>query len=118
LSPEEQRVLDELFGDGGVGVKEVIEGERRLFILPKVTLPVGSVPAEAFGIYHASPHGGYSTRLFFEASIKGANGATPPTTTDVFLGRTMHAASWNGVPADLPPHEGILAHLRLYEATP
>jgi len=30
----------------------------------------------------------------------------------------MHAASFNGVPADLPPHQGILAHLRLYEAAP
>jgi len=118
LSPDEQRVLDDLFGDAGVGVTEVVEGARHLFILPKVTLPAGSVPAAAFGIYHASPHGGYSTRLFLEQPIKGANGTTPQTTTEMFFGRTMHAASWNGVPADLLPHEGILAHLQLYEATP
>lgn len=119
MTPQEQLVLDELFGDGGVSVKEVVDNGRRLFILPKITLPAGSVPAEAFGIYQASPHNsGYSTRLFLEAPIRGANGNTPQTTAEMFFGRTMYAASWNGVPADLPPHEGILAHLRLYEATP
>ena len=28
----------------------------------------------------------------------------------------MYAASFNGVPADLPLHQCILAHLRLYES--
>jgi hypothetical protein len=114
LSHEEQRALEAL---AGPGVREVVEPSRRLIILPKVTLPPGSQPAEAFAIYHASAHGGYSTRLFFEVPIRGASGVTPQTVTDSLCGRTMYAASYNGVPADLPPHQGILAHLRLYEAT-
>ena len=113
MSGEEQRALEGAFGEG---VQEVVEGNRRLIILPKVTLPAGSVPAAASAIYHASAHGSYTTRLFFEAPITGANGVQPPVTTEVFFGRTMYAASFNGVPADLPPHQGILAHLRLYEA--
>jgi hypothetical protein len=118
LIAAERGILDELFGDGDDVVQEIVADGRRLIILPKVTLPVGSVPATAFGIYHASAHGGYETRLFFEVPITGANGVMPQTTVDVLHGRTMYAASWNGVPADLPPHQGILAHLRLYEAAP
>ena len=114
MSPEEQRGLEAI---AGLGVHEVLESSRRLIILPKVKLPVGSAPAEAFAIYHASAHGGYSTRLFFEVAIRGANGVTPQTVSDLLCGRTMHAASYNGVPADLPLHQGVLAHLRLYEAT-
>ncbi len=112
MSGDEQRTLDVLFGPG---VREVIEPTRRLIILPKVKLPFGASPAEAFAIYHASVHSGYSTRLFFETPIRNTHGVTPQTTVEVLCGRTMHAASYNGVPADLPFHQGILAHLRLYE---
>ncbi len=115
MSPAEERTLETAFGPG---VREVVDDCRRLIILPIVTLPAGSKPAAAFAIYHASAHGGYSTRLFFETPICGANGVTLPTVTEVLCGRTMFAASYNGVPADLPPHQGILAHLRLYEAAP
>jgi hypothetical protein len=113
LTAAEQRALDAAFGEG---VREIHEGGLRLFVIPKLTLPAGAVPAEAFAIYCASAHTGYQTRLFLEAPIRGANGQTPPTTTAVLCGRTMYAASFNGVPAELPPHQGILAHLRLYEA--
>jgi len=115
LTPEEKRALEAI---AGTGVREVTEGGRRLIILPKVKLPAGSAPSEAFAIYHASAHGGYSTRLFFEVPVRGANGVTPQTASDTLCGRTMHAASYNGVPANLPLHQGVLAHLRLYEATP
>jgi len=115
LSGDELRTLEALAGSG---VREVVEPPRRLIILPKLKLPAGAAPSAAFAIYHASAHGGYSTRLFFETPIRGANGATPQTVTDVLCGRTMYAASYNGVPADLPLHQGILAHLRLYEAAP
>ena len=115
MSADELRALEAL---AGPGVREVVEPGRRLIILPKVKLPAGSKPTEAFAIYYASAHGNYATRLFFEAPICGANGVTPPTVTEALCGRTMYAASYNGVPADLPPHQGILAHLRLYEAAP
>jgi hypothetical protein len=113
LTADDQRALETTFGPG---VREVFEGDARLIVVPKLTLPLGAVPREAFAIYHASPHSGYSTRLFLEVPIRGASGQTPATTTAVLCGRTLYAASFNGVPADLPPHQGILAHLRLYEA--
>jgi hypothetical protein len=113
LTALEQRALETAFG---AGVYEVFEGSSRLIIVPKLRLPPGAVPEEAFAIYHASPTAGYQTRLFLEVPIRGANGQTPQTTTAVLCGRTMYAASFNGVPAQLPPHQGILAHLCLYEA--
>ena len=112
MTAEEKRGLDAAFGPG---IREMQEGGLRLFSIPRLRMPVGAVPGEVFAIYCASPHTGYQTRLFLEAPIRGANGQTPATTTAVIGGRTMYAASFNGVPADLPPHQGILAHLRLYE---
>ena len=112
MTAEEQRALDATFGPG---VREIYEGSLRLFPIPRLRMPVGATPDEAFAIYCASPHTGYQTRLFLEVPIRGANGQTPATTTAIIGGRTMYAASFNGVPADLPPHQGILAHLRLYE---
>ena len=114
LTAAEQRALEAAFGEG---VREIYEGPLRLFVIPRLRLPAGASPAETFAIYCASPHTGYQTRLFLETPIRAANGKTPPTTTAVLCGRTVHAASFNGVPAELPPYQGILAHLRLYEET-
>lgn len=113
LTAPEERALERAFGSG---VREIHEGGSRLIVVPKLKLPDGALPVESFAIYHASAHSGYATRLFFDTPIRGANGQTPATTAAVLCGRTMYAASFNGVPADLPPHQGILAHLRLYEA--
>ncbi|MFZ1125730.1 MAG: hypothetical protein WAN59_11390 [Candidatus Baltobacteraceae bacterium] len=113
IASEERTVLDALFGPG---VEEWVEGGRRLIILPTVTLPKGCAPAAAFGIYVASQYGGYESRLFLDCHVRLASGATPSMTRDVLCGRTMYSASWNGVPASLPPHQAVLAHLRRYEA--
>jgi hypothetical protein len=113
LSPEERAVLQQLFG---VGVDERVEGGRRLIILPSVVLPTGCQPAEVFGIYVASRHGGYQTRLFLECPIRLRSGREPTVTADVLCGRTLYAASWQGVSPDLPLHEGVLAHLNAYES--
>lgn len=109
----EQSVLDTLFGPG---VEERVDGGRRLIILPTVNLPRGCAPSAVFGIYVASQYGGYDTRLFLECRVALASGARPQMTTDVLCGRTMYSASWNGVPASLPLHQGVLAHLRRFEA--
>ncbi len=113
IAPEEQTVLDGLFGPG---VEERIEAGRRLIILPTVPLPSGCRPTSAFGIYVASQYAGYDTRLFLECQISLASGAVPALTTDVLCGRTIYSASWNGVPASLPLYQGILAHLQRFEA--
>ena len=114
MTADEQRGLDATFG---TGIREIYEGPFRLFVIPRLRMPKGASPSEVFAIYCASSHTGYQTRLFLETPIRGANGQTPVTTTAVLCGRTVHAASFNGVPAELPPHQAILAHLRLYEAT-
>ncbi len=113
IPPEEQTILDEMFGPG---VEEQIEGGRRLIVLPTLTLPTGCSPTTVFGIYVASQYGGYLTRLFVETQIRLRSGVAPSMTTDVLCGRTMYSASWNGVPASLPLHQGVLAHLSRYEA--
>jgi hypothetical protein len=114
MSPQESAVLEGLFG---AGVTEHFDADLRLIALPIVSLPEGCRPAIAMGIYVPQQYMGYNTRLFFEAPIVLCSGVQPPFTTAVLLGRTMFAASINGVPATLPVHQGILAHLRRYELT-
>lgn len=112
MLPQEATLLKELFGDGAT---EQLEGGLRLVVLPSVTLPTGCRPQIAMGIYVPQSYMGYETRLFLEVPIVLASGAQPPTATAVLLGRIMYAASIRGVPADLPLHQGIVAHLRRYE---
>ncbi len=73
--------------------------------------------AEAMAIYVAGEYQGYRTRLFFESPIKMRNGFEPATTLVMLLGRPMYAASIQDVPATLPPHQAITAHLERYRGT-
>ena len=112
MSPQESAVLDALFGPG---VAEHHIADLRLIALPSVELPEGCRPARAMAIYVPQHYMGYDTRLFFETPVVLKSGVTPAQTTSVLLGRTMYAASINGIAAALPLHQGILAHLRRYE---
>ncbi len=112
MLPQETAVLEELFG---TGVAERYESDLRMIALPAVPLPEGCRPATAMGIYVPHQYMGYNTRLFFESPITLRSGVQPPHTVAVLLGRTMYAASINGIPANLPLHQGVLAHLRRYE---
>jgi hypothetical protein len=112
MSDAELRLLENLFGKG---VEERTQGDLHLIILPLVQLPPGCTPLRAFGIYVATPSAGYDSRLYFDSPIKLKSGVQPQTTTGVLLGRTLHAASIQGVPASLPPHQAILAHIGRYE---
>lgn len=112
MTEQEQRACEALFG---VGVSEHSERGLRLVALPSISLPSGCDPAQSSGIYVASPLGGYDTRLFLEKPVRTRTGATPAITTEVLLGRTMYAASIQGIPASLPIHQGVLAHLAVYE---
>jgi hypothetical protein len=112
MRDDERRACEKLFGEG---VGEHQERGLRLIALPLIMLPAGCEPAQSSGIYVASPLGGYQTRLFLEKPIRLKSGVTPPITTEVLLGRTMYAASIQDVPATLPVHQGILAHLARYE---
>jgi hypothetical protein len=112
VSPEEERALTALFGEG---IREHSEAGLRLITLPAVTLPPGCTPTTPFGIYVATPYAGYQSRLYLDAPVRLASGAIPPTTAAMLLGRTMHAASIQGIPATLPLPEAILAHIRRYQ---
>ncbi len=112
MSGPELRILKDLFGEG---IEERVQGNLRLIILPVVPLPQGCTPAKAFGIYVATPTAGYESRLFLDSPVMLKSGVQPQTTTLVLLGRTMHAASIQGISCGLPPHQAILAHLTRYE---
>jgi hypothetical protein len=114
VSSEEQRALEDCFG---AGVREENEGNLRLIILPSVTTPTGCAPRELMAIYVACEFQGYRSRLFLEQPVKLRNGLQPATTTTVLLKRAMHAASIQDIPATLPPHQAIAAHLARYAGT-
>ncbi len=114
LAPEDQRALETLFGPG---VQEQTELGLRLIVLPTVALPPGCNPNISMAIYVASTFQSYDSRLYFEAPITLASGICPPTTAAVLLGRSLYAASIQGVSPSLPPHQAILAHLERYKAT-
>lgn len=111
MTPEEARALVDLCGEGAA---EFQESGLRVFWLPRVTLPPGCSPSPMFGIYVASPLDSYTSRLFLEHPVKMADGSVPPTAARVLLGRSVHSASMNNVPASLAPHMAVLAHLRRY----
>jgi hypothetical protein len=112
VTEQERRACEGLFGEG---VSEHEERGLRLVALPAITLPKGCDPSQSSGIYVASSFGGYETRLFLEKPVRLLSGAVPAITTEVLLGRTMYAASIQAVPANLPIHQGVLAHLARYE---
>jgi hypothetical protein len=112
MSNDDHRMMTALFGPG---VEEHTQDSLRLIVVPGVRLPPGCTPENAFAIYVASSAGGYESRLYFECPIRLKSGVEPKTTTLLILGRTMYAPSINGVPASLPPHQAILAHLARYE---
>lgn len=112
MAGEDQRACEALFGEGAA---EHRERGLRLVVLPVVTLPEGCNPSRSSGIYVASALAGYDTRLFLEAPVRLRSGVTPAVTAEVLLGRTLYAASIQGVSASLPVHQGVLAHLARYE---
>ena len=112
MTADELQACQDLFGQG---VCERDENGLRLIILPMVNLPAGCKPHQSMGIYVASPFAGYDSRLSLEAPVQLQTGVVPQTTTQVLCGRTMYAASVQGVSADLPVHQAVLAHLARYE---
>ena len=111
MTATEQSLLDALFGPGVA--EHPFEG-RRAIALPRVVLPAGCDPGESSGIYIVGDYQSYPTRLFLEKPVALKSGAVPSTTATVLFGRTMYAASINEVPAALPLHQGILAHVERY----
>jgi hypothetical protein len=111
MDPAALELVETAFGKG---VREHTEGGLPLVVLPNVLLPDGCRPASAMAIYVPAHYQGYDSRLFFEAPITLASGVTPATTAVLLLGRTMYAASVQGVSPSLPTYQAILAHVRRY----
>lgn len=111
MTDAEKKVLEEMFGPG---VAEHLFDGRRAIVLPRVVLPDGCDPGESSAIYIVGDYQGYSTRLYLEKPVALKSGVVPSTTAAVLIGRTMHAASINEIPATLPLHQGVLAHLERY----
>lgn len=112
MTDTEKRVLDEMFGPGVA--EHPFEGNKRAIALPRVVLPNGCDPGESSAIYIVGDYQNYPTRLYLEKPVKLKSGVVPSTTTAVIFGRTMYATSINEIPASLPLHQGILAHLERY----
>jgi hypothetical protein len=111
MTLDEARALVDLFGEGA---RELQESGMPAYWLPRVVLPAGCRPTPMAGVYVAAPLDGYLSRLFLESPVTMADGTVPGTTQRILLGRPFFAASINNIPASMPPHQAVLAHLRRY----
>jgi len=112
MTAEEADAIKETFG---VEPEAYQDGGNECIVLPVLRLPTGCKPPEAMAIFVRGPVGGYQSRLFFEVPITLSNGSLPTIHSQMMLGREMHAASIQGIPPTLPPHQAILAHLQQYK---
>lgn len=112
MTPEEIGGLRDTFG---VEPEVYQENGVDCVVFAALKLPYGCNPAEAMAIFHRGAIGSYETRLFFDKPVSNSDGSMPNIHEQRVLGRTMFAASIRGIPANLPPHQAILAHLRMYK---
>jgi hypothetical protein len=112
MTEEEKFAIEATFGCEATAHEEL---GLTLIRLAKIQLPDGCTPECALAIFVRGTLNGYSTRLFFDRPILPANGKTYNQHIHPLLGRPMYAHSINSIPATLPPHQAILAHLRMYE---
>jgi hypothetical protein len=113
MTAEEQTLLDELFGPG---VQEHCELGLRVIVLPSVVLPDGCTPEVSSGVFVAGPWQGYASRLYLEMPVRKKSGEVLATTSSVWLGRTLSAASIRDIDPSLPLHQAISAHVRWYRS--
>lgn len=97
------------------GAAEKHEAGFRFVLLPQLKVEVGETVKTLDALLAVTLHSGYSTRLFLteqisERSTIGGNSAN--WSNHQILGRNWWTWSWNGVSADLPWIQILLAHLR------
>lgn len=107
MTDQEARLLTVTFGPGW---QERTEMGLPLIDIPEVRMPNGEV---AHAVFVRGPMSGYPTRLFFDRQV--ASRRNLPVHVQPLLGQVMYAHSINNIPATLPPHEAILAHLQMYK---
>lgn len=108
MSEQEARLLSVTFGDGW---REVTEQNLPLIEIPALRLSNGQT---VHAVFVRATMNGYPTRLFFECVLQPK--VALQMHSHPFRGKVMYAHSINSIAATLPPHEAILAHLRMYKA--
>jgi hypothetical protein len=91
------------------GATEMREAGQVYIHLPTLALPEGCEPNRLEALLCLSSHSGYSTRLFLSQPIpaRGKN-----WTSHCIFAKGWHTWSWNNVPANIPPIEILVEHLR------
>lgn len=84
------------------------EGNVGLIYLPAQAIEVAGQGQVVDLLLCPAEHSGYQTRLFFDRPFpqRAAN-----WTVHTLLGRSWHTFSWNGVAANQPWEQILLAHL-------
>jgi hypothetical protein len=111
MSEEETRLLTVTFGEGWSLVEEPTLPGVQLIDLPDLRLADGTA---VHALFVRGSMNGYPTRLFFDRQLRPKAGNLNQT-THPFRGTVMYAHSINQIAATVPPHEAILAHLRMYQ---
>lgn len=110
MTEDENRLLRVTFGDRCSLFEEPTLPGVSLIDLPTLELSDGTV---VHAVFVRGAMNGYPTRLFFDRRLQPRAGNLN-LTTHPFRGTVMYAHSINEIPATVPPHEAILAHLRMY----
>jgi hypothetical protein len=103
ISDEQLRALRDISPEARV----LTEGNASYVFLPKLPVLVAEQHHRLDALLCPSQHGGYATRLFLEEPLAKANNWTVHS----ILGRAWHTFSWDGVPANQPLLQILLAHL-------
>lgn len=96
------------------GCKVVEDGGRPYIFIPQLPVTVQGERRDMDALLCPWQHGGYTTRLFLarpiaERSMIGSQAAN--WTVHNILAREWHTWSWQGVSADLPLPQMLLAHV-------
>ncbi len=107
---DELRTLASLSPDA----KLMTDGGQEFVFLPKLSIAVGQAVKTLDVLLCPSRHSGYSTRLFLAEPISERptiGGKTANWSAHTIMARTWHSWSWDGVSADLPLLQMLLAHV-------
>lgn len=90
-------------------VTEFREGDKRYFLLERVTLPAGCSPAATEALLCPHERDGYQTRLFLTQPV---NGRGANWTVHRILDRNWHTWSWKGISQEQRLAQILRGHLR------
>lgn len=95
-----------------LAAKLLTEGGKPCVLLPELQFQMAGVLGKMTLLLVPSEHSGYQTRLFFEKKIEGRG---QNWNQHRVVEKQWWAPSWQGVSADLPWLDILLAHLRSVE---